>query len=99
MKKHILSTYSEKKSEGAIQLQVSEKTFETRNIETSDPDEFVLQAATIRTSQIEISDPGKFILQAPTIGTFQKEDSDPDEFLVSVLEKCNGGDFDSILLI
>ena len=42
MKKHILSKYSEKKNEGTVQLQIYGRTLETRVIESSDPDEFIM---------------------------------------------------------
>lgn len=90
MKKHILSRYSEKGNKEVGQLHTTEKTLETRTIENSDPDEFVL-GPTVVTENVEASDPDEFTLQAPTISTFLKEDSDPDEFLVGAIANYYGG--------
>lgn len=97
MKKHILSRYSEKKNDDIVQFQISERTSETRSIETSDPDEFNLELTNIIKS-IENLNQNSFFL-GPTVLTESTEDSDPDEFLVDVAENYYEEDFDSILLI
>lgn len=97
MKKHILSRYLEQKNDGTVQLQAPEGTWETRNIESSDPDEFELEATNIIKS-VENFNPNRLFL-GPTVLTESIEASDPDEFLAREIVNCYEGDYDSILLI
>lgn len=106
MRKHILSNYSEKTKSGTNGFLVSGSTLETRVIEASDPDEFILGPTNI-TKSVENSDTDEFYL-GPTVYTENgTETSDPDEFTLQTPiiktsqtgDFCHEGDFDSILLI